>query len=121
MQRLPIPSRADHPGSAGRDRRQTARYPRKANMVGHLVAFVKNDRLFGWVRNVSAGGVCLELRQPVKAGEFVSMELRNILLGYSLTRPVQVVYSLPLHRAGCVLGGRFLQELSDDQLQALLY
>jgi hypothetical protein len=115
------PSFADQPESQGGiERRASTRYPCNLATSCRLGAAVKGDSHPARVRNISAGGVSLVLTQPVISGELISVDLRSMTRNFARTLQVRVIYCIEHPSGEYILGGAFVNTLTEDEVKAFL-
>jgi Tfp pilus assembly protein PilZ len=96
-------------------------YPRFAVDVRVEIDGQDGAVLVGHTRNISLGGLCVELPGPLKAGSDVEIRIALIFEDEEhserLSLPMHVVWSTPLEKDHQI-GGRF-GELTEHELQYL--
>ena len=72
------------------------------------------------VRNISATGISLVIARPIDPGTIFKIELRSV--ARNVTRPlkVHVVYCIEHPCGELILGGRFAEVLSNDELRVFI-
>jgi sigma-B regulation protein RsbU (phosphoserine phosphatase) len=72
------------------------------------------------VRNVSAGGLRLELGRMVEPGDVLAVELYNWGGNFWYVKDTRVIHAAPADQGRCVAGSAFLQQLSLAEIRQLL-
>jgi hypothetical protein len=112
---------ADGPSEpSGIERRASTRYPCNLATSCRLVAALAGEAWPGRVRNISAGGISLVLNHEVNSGDLISIELRSTTRNFTRAIQVRTIYCIEHPSGDWILGGSFVQPLSDDELKAFL-
>jgi 3-deoxy-D-arabino-heptulosonate 7-phosphate (DAHP) synthase class II len=120
---------SDRPGSSSTDpaeseggieRRASTRYPCNLATSCRLGATVKGDSHPARVRNISAGGISLVLSQPALSGDLVAVDLRSMTRNFARTLQVRVIYCIEHPSGDYILGGAFVNPLTEDEVKAFL-
>lgn len=72
------------------------------------------------VRDLSTGGIRLEVARPIEPDYPLDVELYNRAGNYWHVKPLRVVHATPAGEDHWVVGSAFMRELSPDQLQQVL-
>ena len=72
------------------------------------------------IRDLSTTGIGLILNQSFDAGTELAVELFSPDMALAYTMLTQVAHSLPQANGSCLVGCRFVRELSEEELQNLL-
>jgi hypothetical protein len=103
----------------GMERRAFVRLPCSLTSSGHAIPSRAEDLWTAQVWDVSQGGLSLRTDRPFDRGTLLGIELEERLQGARPTLFVRVVRATEEPGAGWVLGCRFVNKLSDAELQAL--
>lgn len=106
--------------SLGHERRQDPRYPLSEDVQNRLRVTIEG---FDWpirMRNISAGGVSLFLNHRLECGATLTINIHNVLLGYTTRRRARIIYILEHFSGEFIIGCAFLKRLSEDQVQLLV-
>lgn len=107
----------DAPTLLGNDFRMRPRYQCNCEASFRLMSELGRAK----VRDLSAGGVRLEMTRPVEPGKPLAIELFNKAGNYWHIKQLRVVHTKPAGVDHWVVGTAFLEELSQDQLQQMLH
>ena len=108
------------PAPTASDRRAAARHACGFQASRCLIASVADSLSPAWVHNISTGGVLMLLVRPVEPGAVLAVKLLKLSHPAPHVHLVRVVH---VHEdaGGCYLvGGAFVDEVSEDDLGALL-
>jgi hypothetical protein len=101
------------------NRRSTIR--RSCNLEATCwVGTVGQTRLPARIRTLSTGGLSLRLAQLPEPVPYLCVELVNSRRGLTRRFRVRVLYALPQGREGYVVGGSFLEKLTEEELTSLV-
>ncbi len=102
------------------DRRTAARHACGFQASRYLIASVADSLSPAWVHNISTGGVLMLLGRPVEAGAVLAVKLLKLSDPAPSMHLVRVLH-VREDSGGCYLvGGAFVDEVSEDDLGALL-
>jgi hypothetical protein len=102
------------------ERREAERFPIEPSPVCRLVSATQDEMASATVRDLSATGIGLVVRQPLKPGTvlILNLEVRDCRLPRPL--PVRVMHASPTAEGQWLVGCQFVRRLSDPELQMLL-
>jgi hypothetical protein len=107
---------ADRPRN-GRERRVSVRYP--INPETECTTFaVECGACAAWVRDLSAGGVCLVVEQLFPIGTWLTVELENAERSLVRRLRAHVIHSAEVPFDRWLHGCQFERELTAEELQA---
>jgi len=115
MFRQPDPTRTQ--ATPAIERRISTRYPCNLATSCRVMAFVVGERIAVRVRNISATGISLIVSQPVDPGTRFTVELQSTTRNVSCELEVRVVYCIDHPNGESILGGRFAQQLPEDEMR----
>ncbi len=101
------------------DKRSAARVGAGAASVGRLVSRIPADCVEVTVRNVCSTGIGLILDQSVDTTQVEAVVLHRMAPAAPLQISINAVYCVEGKDGPYVLGAKFVQELSDDELKQL--
>ena len=104
---------------SGADRRETIRYGINLDTSGRLIAAL-DDKTQVRVRNISAGGISLVLGHGVEPETILAVQLLNRPTMYLCKVRVRITYIVEHPTGDWILGGAFIEKLSDEELRSLL-
>jgi hypothetical protein len=104
----------------GIKRRKLERFRCPIAAMGKLHFPTTGDKLEVWVKNLSKGGIGITLSQPLDSGTEVIVSLKSDDLKITFQRKSTVVHSTQEVDGSWRIGCAFSNELSDDELDALL-
>jgi hypothetical protein len=109
---------------AKRERRAWVRYLTNQEICCQpITASTAGEREIGWVgrvRDISSGGLVLDLRRRFEPGTLLTVELPGKAKGQVRLTPVRVVHARLAGKRQYALGCEFLSPLSQQELHALL-
>jgi hypothetical protein len=109
------PAVADPP-----ERRSAARHACGFPVSRYLIASVADSLSPAWVYNISTGGVLMLLVRPVETGAVLTVKLLKLSDPAPSLHLIRVVH-VREEAGGCYLvGGAFVDEVSEDDIGALL-
>lgn len=108
------------PQAAGAERRQSIRYGISLETSCRLLAMVKDDPIPVRVRNISRGGISLVVHKQVESGTLLEIELLNRPNMVLSKLQVKITYAVEHPSGDWILGGSFVEKLSDEDIKALL-
>jgi hypothetical protein len=111
---------ADGPQPSGIERRVWTRFSSNLSTSCRIKASLPNKAARARVRNISVGGVSLIVASPVEIGSVVPLELRSSLRDFGCTLELRVLYCVEHPGGDSILGGSFVQPLTEDQLRNFL-
>ena len=102
------------------DRRAAARHPCGFESSRYLIGSVADSLSPAWVHNISTGGVLMLLARPVEPGALLAVKLLKLSDPAPSMHLVRVLH-VREDAGGCYLvGGAFVDEVSEDDLGGLL-
>lgn len=102
------------------DRRVAARHACGFSASRYLIASVADSLSPAWVHNISVGGVLMLLGRPVEPGSVLAVKLLKLSHPAPHMHLLRVVH-VREDAGGCYLvGGSFVDEVSEDDLGDLL-
>jgi hypothetical protein len=108
------------PAPTASDRRTAARHACGFQASRYLIASVADSLSPAWVHNISTGGVLMLLARPVEPGSLLAVKLLKLSHPAPSMHLVRVLH-VREDAGGCYLvGGAFVDEVSEDDLGALL-
>ncbi len=105
---------------AGAERRESIRYGISLDTSGRLIAALDNDPSQVRVRNISSGGISLILTHSVEPDTVLNVQLLNRPTMALCKVQVRVTYIVEHPSGDWILGGAFIEKLSEADLRALL-
>jgi hypothetical protein len=102
------------------DRRGAARHACDGQPFWRIAGEGLPETSVAGVRDVSATGIGLCVKQPLKPGTVFVLTLQADRQRLSRPLPVRVMHATPQADGGWLLGCQFVRRLSDPDLQALL-
>lgn len=114
------PSNPDISLSGGLERRVAPRFPINLTTSCRLMASSSDRNLNVRVRNISVTGVSLVVTRPVDPGSILKIELRSVARNVTQPLRVHVVYCIEHPCGELIVGGRFAEPLSQDELRAFV-
>jgi sigma-B regulation protein RsbU (phosphoserine phosphatase) len=81
---------------------------------------LRQEKGMAMVRNVSAGGLRLELGRMVEPGDVLAVELYNRDRNFCYVKDTRIVHAAPVDQGRCVAGSAFIQQLSQAEIRQLL-
>ena len=103
--------------SPGADRRIYIRYPCDLAISCRKADEPEPELITGWVRNISRGGISLEVNRPFEVGDLLSVDLAGPGSGGSVRVLAYVVHANPCPDDTWNLGCIFAVELCHDDLE----
>ena len=116
----PATSRPGPDATPPREQRQWVRHACGPETACHLLGDAPLDCWAVGVRNLSAAGVNFTLDRVIPTGKVLTVELHHRGRQLSCRCQVRVVYSLQEPTGQYSVGGTFLQQLTDQEIQGLL-
>ena len=110
----------DQKGPKEAERRTAARFHWSLVNFCPLFANIEGDSWLAKVQNISGEGISLIVRNWVKPGTELSIELVNTTQLFLCKLQLRVTYVQEYPNGYWILGGSFTEKLSDDQIRALL-
>lgn len=104
----------------GAERRESVRYGISLETSCRLLAMVQDDPIPVRVRNISRGGISLVVHKQVESGTLLDIELLNRPNMVLSKLQVKITYSVEHPSGDWILGGAFVEKMSDSDIQALL-
>lgn len=115
------PSRRSKPAEpSGAERRESIRYGINLETSGRLIAALDDGKCQARVRNISAGGISLVLSHGAEPDTVLSVQLLNRPTMFLCKVQVRVTYAVEHPTGDWILGGAFIEKLSEEELRALL-
>jgi len=105
---------------SGAERREAIRYGISLETSGRLIADLENDQSQARVRNISAGGISLVLNHGIEPDTVLNVQLLNRPTMFLCKVQVRITYIVEHPSGDWILGGAFIDKLSEDDLRALL-
>ena len=102
------------------DRRHAARHDCGFQASRYLIASVADSLSPAWVHNISTGGVLMLLGRPVEPGAVLAVKLLKLSHPAPHMHLVRVVHVREAGGGCYLVGGAFVDEVSEDDLGALL-
>jgi PilZ domain len=114
------PSVPESSPATGLERRVAPRFPLNLTTSCRLNASSSDRALNVRVRNISVTGISLVVARVVESGDVLLIELRSV--ARNVTRPlkVHVVYCIEHPCGEMIVGGRFAEPLSSEELRIFI-
>jgi hypothetical protein len=104
----------------GIERRISTRYPCSLSTSCRLIASVHGGPKHVRVRNISATGISLVVPLPYPSNSIITIQLHSMPRDLARSLDVRVVYCVEHPSGETILGGSFVNNLSDPDLRAFL-
>jgi hypothetical protein len=114
------PSVPDTPSAAGLERRVAPRFPLNLTTSCRLNASSSDRALNVRVRNISVTGISLVVARVIEPGMILNIELRSVARNVTHPLKVYVVYCIEHPCGEMILGGRFAEPLSNEELRIFI-
>jgi hypothetical protein len=101
------------------ERREAERFLPEPSSICRVVSDVQDEVARATVRDLSATGIGLLVRKPIKPGSvlILNLEVRECRLPRPL--PVRVMHAAPAAEGNWLVGCQFVRRLSEPELQIL--
>lgn len=111
---------AARPAEGGSGRRRAARFPCALGTSGLIREEPDGEPDWVAVRNLSAGGVSLVVRNRVEPGVNLTLDLFNKNRHFDCQVPLRVIHVRDYPGDSFLVGGAFARPLNDEELRALI-
>lgn len=111
------PTSAQPTEPTGIERRVATRHPCNLMTSCRILAAVRGAAAPLRVRNISVSGISLVVGRHLDAGELLTIELKHTTRNATRTLQVRVVYCIEHPSGESIVGGRFAQALTPEELK----